>query len=156
MAPQLGAMKGHMPPTAGTAVDTATPSIPVRSQRAAIEKVLSSSIDSTSHKSGLVFGGLFVCVGNCSEQRASIGVLGIGENIVGSPNLDYLTEPHDRDTIADIANDTQVVADEKIGQPKVALGLLEKIKHLGLYRHIESGCRLIRDNERRLYYDGTR
>jgi hypothetical protein len=33
-----------MPPTPGTAVDTATPSMPVRSQRAAIEKVLSSSM----------------------------------------------------------------------------------------------------------------
>ena len=43
-APTPALTNGQMPPTPGTAVDTATPNIPVRAQRAAIEKVLISSM----------------------------------------------------------------------------------------------------------------
>lgn len=39
MAPIPGPPKLQMAPTAGTAVETATPVMPVREQRAAIEKV---------------------------------------------------------------------------------------------------------------------
>jgi len=41
-------MYGQIAPTAGTAVLTATPSMPVRGQRATIENVLSSGIEAGS------------------------------------------------------------------------------------------------------------
>ena len=40
MAPTPSRMNGQMPPTPGTAVETATPTMPVRGQRAAMEKVM--------------------------------------------------------------------------------------------------------------------
>ena len=46
-APMPARTNGQIPPTPGTAVETATPTMPVRAQRAAIEKVLSSSIATT-------------------------------------------------------------------------------------------------------------
>ena len=42
--PTPGFTKGQMPPTPGTAVDTATPSMPVLWQRAEIENVFTSSM----------------------------------------------------------------------------------------------------------------
>src|SRR5437773_6508568 len=47
MAPTRGRAKGQSAPTAGTAVHTATPTIPVRGQRAATEKVLSTNMTCT-------------------------------------------------------------------------------------------------------------
>src|SRR5262245_42876408 len=46
-APTRGRAKGQSAPTAGTAVHTATPTMPVRGQRAAMEKVLSTNMTCT-------------------------------------------------------------------------------------------------------------
>src|ERR1700691_5999167 len=68
-APTPGFTKGQMPPTPGTAVDTATPSIPVLAQRAEIENVLTSSI--TLLLSNGLEGG---------NGRSSAGRVGNGAN----------------------------------------------------------------------------
>ncbi len=80
LAPGLPSILGDrvMAPTAGTAVDTATPTMPVRAHRAAIEKVLSSSIaaffSDFARRRCVVSGGTLV--GGKQRQRQLVEQLG--------------------------------------------------------------------------------
>jgi hypothetical protein len=45
--------------------------------------------------------------------------------LVRGGQLDDLPEVHDRDTVRDVTNDVEVVGDEEIGEPELALQVLE-------------------------------
>ena len=57
------------------------------------------------------------------------------------------TEVHDRDPVADVLDHAHVVGHEEIGQPKLALQLLEQVQDLGLDRHVERGDGLVADDQ---------
>ena len=48
-----------------------------------------------------------------------------------------------------VANDREVVRDEEIGQPEVALQVLEQVEDLRLDRDVERGDRLVGDEQLR-------
>jgi hypothetical protein len=51
-----------------------------------------------------------------------------------------LAEPaqvHDRDPVADLLDQRQVVGDEQVGQAELAAQLLEQVEHLGLDQHVQ-------------------
>ena len=56
-------------------------------------------------------------------------------------------EVHDRDPVADVLDDAHVVGDEEVGQPELALELLEQVQDLRLDRHVERGDRLVADDQ---------
>ena len=64
--------------------------------------------------------------------------------------LDHSPEVHDRDPVADVADDAQVVGDEQVGQPELALEPLEQVDDLGLDRHVERADRLVGDDQVRV------
>ena len=51
--------------------------------------------------------------------------------------LDDLTQVHDGDPVGDVANDTEVVRDEQVGEIELVLKLGEQIEYLGLNRDVE-------------------
>ena len=65
-------------------------------------------------------------------------------------HLDDPAEVHHRDPVADVADDRQVVGDEQVGQPELALEPLEQVDDLGLDRHVEGADRLVGDDEVRV------
>ena len=73
----------------------------------------------------------------------------VEERIAGG-DFDDGAEIHDRNRRADEFHDTQVVADEQVGQPQVALEVGEQIEDLRLDRDVECRDRLIRNQYRRI------
>src|SRR5680860_1330434 len=58
-----------------------------------------------------------------------------------------LAHVHNRNSVADVFNGTQVVRNQEVGHTMIQLETLEQVEDLGLHRHIERRNRLIRDNE---------
>ena len=57
--------------------------------------------------------------------------------------LDDPAEVHHRDPVADVADDGQVVGDEEVGQPELALEPLEQVDDLRLDRDVERADGLV-------------
>ena len=55
------------------------------------------------------------------HQRARIGMRGLGEDALGRSLLDDAAKIHDRDAIAEMFHDRQIVADENVRQTSLAL-----------------------------------
>ena len=64
--------------------------------------------------------------------------------------LHHLAEVHDRDAVADVAHDQNVVGDEQIGQAHLLLQLAEHVDDLRLNGHVQRGHRLVADDELRV------
>jgi hypothetical protein len=69
--------------------------------------------------------------------------------------LDDLAEIHHRDAMADVLDDRDVVRDEQIGEPEIALQIDEQVDDLRLHRHVERRYRLVADNEARPQRQGA-
>ena len=90
------------------------------------------------------------------DQRLHIGVTRRGKQRPGGGLFDDLTQIHHRDLVADMADDTQIVADEQIGQPGLALQTADQVQNLRLNRHIQCRDRLVKDDQFRLGRQGPR
>ena len=157
-APTPGFTKGQMPPTPGTAVDTATPSMPVLSQRAEIENVFTSSM--TLLLSGGV--GRSDCppvsgrVWDSRDQGARVLFLRRLKHLFDGADLDDLSAPHDSDIVGDDADDPEIVTDEDASQTELAVGFLQQGEDLRLHGDVERRCRLVGQNQRRPQNNGPR
>src|SRR6516225_5673896 len=65
-------------------------------------------------------------------------------------DLDDLAEIHDRDAVADVLDDREIVRDKEVGEAELALQVAEEIDHLRLHRDVEGGDRLVADDEARM------
>ena len=65
--------------------------------------------------------------------------------------LDDAAEIHDRDAVADMLHHADVMADEQIGEPKLALELHEQVDDLRLDRDVERSDGFVADDELRLH-----
>src|SRR6201986_2094507 len=150
MAPIPGLTNGQMPPTPGTAVDTATPSMPVFAQRAEIENVLTSSTTLLLNKGLIGRNSLSAAgwIGHGVDECAGVIVSRSIKGLFDASGFDNFSTSHDGDVISDDPNDTKIVTDEYASEPKLAVGLLEKRQDLRLHRHIQRRCRLVGDNQR--------
>jgi hypothetical protein len=81
------------------------------------------------------------------EERARVRMLRVSEDLGGGPVFNDLAEIHHRDTLADMANDAEVVADEQIGQAQPGLQISEKLQNLSAHRHVERRRRLVEDDK---------
>src|SRR3712207_8524095 len=61
---------------------------------------------------------------------------------------DDLAAMHDRDAVADLRRDAQIVRDEQHGEAEAAADVVEELQHLRLHRDVERGDRLVGDEER--------
>lgn len=62
-------------------------------------------------------------------------------------NLDHLTQIHNGNAIGDVLHDGQVVGDKEIRRTKLVLQFLKQVQNLGLNGNIQSGYRLVTDNQ---------
>jgi hypothetical protein len=59
------------------------------------------------------------------------------EDSIAAAALDDAALLHDRDDVADVAHHAQVVADEEVADPEVALEVHEQVEDLALDRDVQ-------------------
>jgi len=84
-----------------------------------------------------------------AHQPDGVGVLGALEQVVGRRRLDDLARVHDRDPVAELDEQREVVRDEQDGEPELALQLLDLLQDLALDDHVERSRRLVHDDQLR-------
>ena len=65
----------------------------------------------------------------------------------GRPRFDDPAQIHDRDPMADVLDDGEVVGDEEISKAVALLEVLKQVNDLCLHRNVECANRLIANNE---------
>jgi hypothetical protein len=66
------------------------------------------------------------------QERPRVGVDRRREQVVGVRDLDDAAEIHHRDSVRDVPHDREIVRDEEVGQPELALQILQQVDDLGL------------------------
>jgi hypothetical protein len=66
---------------------------------------------------------------------------------IPAPDLDDAAGIHDRDAMRDMAHDRKIVGNEQIGEAEPALQVRKQVDDLGADRNVESGHRLVGDDE---------
>ena len=72
-----------------------------------------------------------------------------------SVELHDTSQIHDHDPVADVFDDAEVMRDEHIGQVKLLLQAAEEVDDLCLDRNVQSGYRLVADDDLRLHGEGA-
>ena len=74
----------------------------------------------------------------------------VGEHLVRRRLLDDPPQVHDRDPVADVAHDREIVGDEQHGEAEPLAQALEQVEHVCLHRDVEGGDGLVGNEEVRL------
>lgn len=90
--------------------------------------------------------------GDGGEEALGVGMGGMGGDEFGGAFFDELTVFENRDLIADVFNDGEIVGNEKVGEVKFFLEVHQKVDDLGLNRDIKCADRFVADDE--LWFDG--
>src|SRR5438093_4485020 len=85
------------------------------------------------------------------QQSSGVGVLGLEEDLLEGPRLDYLPRVHYGDPVAHVPDHGEVVGNEKVGDSEFSLDAVEEVEDLSLNRGIEGGCRFVENHEARPY-----
>ena len=88
--------------------------------------------------------------GFAPEQGHRVRVDGVVEHIAHRSRLDDLAGVHDRDAVADVGHDAEVVRHDHHRHPGVGDQRTQQAEDLGLHRDVERRRRLIRDQQLRL------
>src|SRR5690606_30846668 len=75
-----------------------------------------------------------------------IGMAWESEERLGRPLLDHLAQIHHRDPVGEGAHHAQIMGDEQIGEPVLALEAAKKLEDLGTDRDVERRDRLVVDD----------
>ena len=86
------------------------------------------------------------------EEALGIGMGGVGGDEFRGAFFDEFTVFENRDLIADVFNDGEVVGDKEVGEVKFFLEVHQKVDDLGLDRDIEGTDRFVADDK--LRFDG--
>src|SRR5215204_2209162 len=85
-----------------------------------------------------------------AEQPPGVRVLGVVEDLVQRPLLDYPARVHDEDPVRYVRNDAEVVGHEDHGRADLVAKRADAPENLGLNRHVERCSGLIGDEDRRV------
>ena len=80
-----------------------------------------------------------------SNELLRIAMLRVIEHSFDRSLLDNAAFAHHRDAVGDLGHDTEIMGDKKDCGALATLEIADEFKDLRLCRHIERGCRLIRD-----------
>src|SRR5258706_15748342 len=80
----------------------------------------------------------------------------LDEDVVDGPLLDDLAGVHDDDVVDHLGDNPEVVGDQQERRARPVLDRLQELEDLGLDRYVESGRRLVGDEELRLARQGHR
>jgi hypothetical protein len=89
-------------------------------------------------------------VGHRVQKHARVGMAWLSEQRLGFRHFGQTAQIEYSDPVRHVADDGEVVADEKIGQPELGLQILHQVEDLRLHRDVESRGRLVADDEVRL------
>ena len=78
-----------------------------------------------------------VCDRHRREERARVGVLGLGVEQVSRGDLHDLAEVHHQHAVGNVPDDVEIVRDEDVCQTEVVLKVLEQVEDLRLHGHVE-------------------
>ena len=84
------------------------------------------------------------------EERLRVLVLRVRVDLLGRPDLDELALVHDRDLVGHRPHDGEVVRDEEVREPEVALEVLEQVEDLRLDGDVQRRDRLVADDQLRV------
>jgi len=90
--------------------------------------------------------------GDGGEEALGVGMGGMGGDEFRGAFFDEFTVFENRDLIADVFNDGEIVGNEKVGEVKFFLEVHQKVDDLGLNRDIECADGFVANNE--LRFDG--
>ena len=90
------------------------------------------------------------------EERARVRMLGRRVELLLVRDLGDLAEVHHEHAVGDVTDDVQVVRDEDVREPEVALQVLEQVQDLRLHGHVEGGDGLVADDQLRVDRQGAR
>ena len=90
--------------------------------------------------------------GNGGEEALGVGMGGVGGDEFGGAFFNEFTVFENRDLVADVFNDGEVVVNKKVSKVKFFLEVHQKVDDLGLDRDIESTDRFVADDK--LWFDG--
>ena len=77
-------------------------------------------------------------------------MLRVVEDLGGQPALDQLPAVHDDRVVGELPHHGEVVADQDVGDGGLVADVGEQVQHLRLDGHVESGHRLVQDEDPRL------
>ena len=103
----------------------------------------------------LELGGVGSVIGHRRQKPAGVRMAGVREDVVDSPLLDELAEVHHHYAIAEVAHDTQVVADEQEGHTEALLQIAQEVENLRLDGDVQTRHDLVADDQLRLEHEGT-
>ena len=83
------------------------------------------------------------------EQRLRVRMARLGGDRLGRTVLDDLAQVHDGDRVAHVGHRGEVVGDEEVRQPEVALQVGEQVQDLRADRHVERRHRLVQHHQAR-------
>jgi hypothetical protein len=86
------------------------------------------------------------------EEALGVGMGGVGGDEFGGAFFDEFTVFENRDLIADVFNDGEVVGNKEISKVELFLEIHQKVDDLGLDRDIEGTDRFVADDK--LRFDG--
>ena len=90
-----------------------------------------------------------------AQQRLSVGMIRLLEQGIGVRAFHDPPEIHDDDTVAQMLHYAQIMADEQVGECQTLAQIHEEIENLRLNGNIQSGYRLVTDDELRLDREGA-
>jgi len=93
--------------------------------------------------------------GYLRQQRLGVWVPRVGEQFIDRRGFHDAAQVHDRYAIAQMADHTQVVADEEVGQVQLIAQIHEQIQNLCLDRDIQRGDGFIADEQPGLHGQGA-
>src|SRR5699024_277678 len=91
-----------------------------------------------------------VHAGNRGDEVFRVILGRIIEDVIGAALLNHSTLLHDHDIICGLANHSQVVGDEKIGQVQILLQIRHQLNDLVLYQNVQCGHGLTQNNDIRV------
>ena len=90
------------------------------------------------------------------EQSLRIRMPGLSKEILSGADLRNLAEVHHRDTVAEMADHSQVVRDEEVGKTEPLLDVFQKVRDLPLNRDVQRRDRLVTDDQVRVERERSR
>jgi hypothetical protein len=102
--------------------------------------------DIPGQEDAIAFGGR-VHRGHGGQQDLGVGMLRVAANGVSRTGFHHATEVHDHDALAEVFDDGEIVRDEQVREPAVALDVLKQIDDLGLDAHVEGTDRLVTNDK---------
>src|SRR6185437_2906958 len=82
-----------------------------------------------------------------SKQRSGIGVFRSAEELGHPGGFDDPSRVHDEHSIAELADDSQVMSDEQYARLVCFADLAEQVEYLCLDRDVQRGRRLVSDDQ---------